>query len=371
MFNASIDNETNSRDYCSRIQLSILPFPNTSAPITFRRRDGLNTIVTEHRRLLTPFRRVSDNILKAIFIGCLPTDHNANMVLSEAPLLLGRVCRRWRDVAYDTPHLWATLHIGHIPHPTNALLEAEFGTQEFPIPSRVRCHLHAVLRWLNRSGTCPLSLSIHSSRDTIGFHLYLQVLLSFSHRWLDIEVHAGHEPASLALDILATTSPDAFPILRELYLTFPSEKDETPLSQWNTHGGILCGKELRSIGINYFPFNLANMEIDWSHLTSLVLCDSYSAKRKSTPDEAHRILSHCINLRHLTMAIYDPSPTGVEFTTPYFYLPHLESFSVNDHYYYLATLFDGIDAPSLNRVFYSTQFWPSNFRRSPLVTLLS
>jgi hypothetical protein len=37
MFNASIDNETNSRDYCSRIQLSILPFPNTSAPITFRR----------------------------------------------------------------------------------------------------------------------------------------------------------------------------------------------------------------------------------------------------------------------------------------------------------------------------------------------
>jgi hypothetical protein len=183
------------------------------------------------------------------------------MVLSEAPLLLGRVCRRWRDVAYDTPHLWATLHIGHIPHPTNALLEAEFGTQEFPIPSRVRCHLHAVLWWLNRSGTCPLSLSIHSSRDTIGFHLYLQVLLSFSHRWLDIEVHAGHEPASLALDILASTSPDAFPILRELYLTFPSEKDETPLSQWNTHGGILCGKELRSIGINYFPFNLANMEI--------------------------------------------------------------------------------------------------------------
>lgn len=325
-------------------------------------------MIAEHRRLLSPFRRIPDNILKAVFINCLPTKGNALMTIYAAPLLLGYVCRRWRAVAYDTPYLWATLHVGYITPPIISFPETGFLPQDHPIAPQMQSHLHAVLEWLNRSGTLPLSLSMHPSISNANFHLYLPILYSFSHRWFSIELTTNHQSAIYAL---ATKSSDAFPILEVLNLTFANWLDTDPELQWKIQSGILNAQSLRSISIHYFPLNLAIMDIDWSRLTTLVLCDSASAARKSTPDEAFGIFSHCKNLIRLTMAIYDPSPEGVWFTPSRFHLPYLESFSVNDQYHYLATLFCAIDAPLLNRVSYSTPFWPSVHRQSPLVALLS
>ncbi|KAJ7274223.1 hypothetical protein C8J57DRAFT_1595210, partial [Mycena rebaudengoi] len=43
---------------------------------------------------LSPFRRMPLDIVQKIFLSCLPTDRNA--VMSEAPILLGRICSAWR-----------------------------------------------------------------------------------------------------------------------------------------------------------------------------------------------------------------------------------------------------------------------------------
>ncbi|KAF8956822.1 hypothetical protein BDZ97DRAFT_1670874, partial [Flammula alnicola] len=56
-------------------------------------------------------RRLTDDNLRAIFQHCLPTNHNAIMRTSDAPLLFTRVCSRWRQVALSTPRLWASIHI--------------------------------------------------------------------------------------------------------------------------------------------------------------------------------------------------------------------------------------------------------------------
>jgi hypothetical protein len=334
------------------------------------KRDDLDSMIAEHRRLLSPFRRIPDNLLKTVFINCLRPEGNAPMTIHEAPLLLGYVCRRWRAVAYDTPYLWATLHVGYIPPPIvlDSLPEAEFTPQEHPITPQVQSHLHAVLEWLNRSGTRPLSLSMHPSIGVANFHLYLPILSSFSHRWYSVELTANHEAAIYAL---SAKSSDAFPMLEALTLTFANWLDTDPELQWKIESGILNAPNLRSVAVHYFPFTLGIMDLDWSCLTSLVLCDSSSAARRSTPDEAFRVFSHCTNLVRLTIAIYDPSPEGVWFAPSHFHLPYLESLSVNDQYHYLSTLFDCIHAPALNRVSYSTPLWPSAHRPSPLVALLS
>ncbi|KAF9477130.1 hypothetical protein BDN70DRAFT_838295, partial [Pholiota conissans] len=72
--------------------------------------DGLLVTIDEHRKLLTPFRALPDDVIGEIFIWCLPTSHEAIASRNEPPLVLGYVCKRWRTIAYRMPRLWATLH---------------------------------------------------------------------------------------------------------------------------------------------------------------------------------------------------------------------------------------------------------------------
>ncbi|THU96893.1 hypothetical protein K435DRAFT_663697, partial [Dendrothele bispora CBS 962.96] len=69
-------------------------------------RRAIQELVDTHRASLAPARTVPDDVLSEIFMHCLPETYNATRSLSEAPLLLGQVCRRWREVSLSTPRLW-------------------------------------------------------------------------------------------------------------------------------------------------------------------------------------------------------------------------------------------------------------------------
>jgi hypothetical protein len=74
-------------------------------------RSSLSATIDAHKALISPMRRVPEDILCEVFIACLPTAHNALIDADEAPMLLGRIFRHWRAVAYSTPRLWASLHV--------------------------------------------------------------------------------------------------------------------------------------------------------------------------------------------------------------------------------------------------------------------
>ncbi|TDL27022.1 hypothetical protein BD410DRAFT_481266 [Rickenella mellea] len=65
-----------------------------------------------------------------------------------APLLLGRVCSRWRTTSISTPKIWTSIVIGVYERniPSNYSLEKD---------------MEATTVWVNRSGTRPLSFHIH------------------------------------------------------------------------------------------------------------------------------------------------------------------------------------------------------------------
>ncbi|KAF8157425.1 hypothetical protein K438DRAFT_1462216, partial [Mycena galopus ATCC 62051] len=69
-------------------------------------RDQLREYVAAHESLLSPARRLPEDILQHIFLTCLPTHRNAVMSANEAPLLLGHICSGWRSIALSTPMLW-------------------------------------------------------------------------------------------------------------------------------------------------------------------------------------------------------------------------------------------------------------------------
>ncbi|KII92014.1 hypothetical protein PLICRDRAFT_104006, partial [Plicaturopsis crispa FD-325 SS-3] len=74
-----------------------------------RERNEAEKTVRTHRDLLSLARALPPELLSEIFVHCLPEDTTPNV--RRAPLLLGRVCRRWRAISLSTPQLWSSISI--------------------------------------------------------------------------------------------------------------------------------------------------------------------------------------------------------------------------------------------------------------------
>ncbi|PPQ70456.1 hypothetical protein CVT26_013903, partial [Gymnopilus dilepis] len=361
--------------------------------------DTLEEYIQAHYDLLSPFRRLPDDILREIFLWCLPTTHNALMCSSEPPLLLGRVCSRWRALTFSTPRLWASLHIPlPIPPAQNGLphnLPVDKYTElcnEFA--DRFKLHCVAIHDWLTRSGTCLLSLSLNpldmitsSNRYTEYIKTYLSIILPFSSRWQSLEFSV---PSGEISKILASLRPSSLPKLEYLHLKFPRRASPPHDGQWQK-SGLLTTRSLRVLQLSLFPFPMSTIEADFSKITHLILADIVSSpryahlNRKFTIDETYKLFVRCPNLLHVVIDVIDnaeaynlhPDPLG---------LPHLESVTIVDGAQRIDTLLECLDLPSLRVVSYHTTFWPAPFsfgpsnahiihsaprRRSPLITLLS
>ncbi|KAJ7694552.1 hypothetical protein B0H17DRAFT_931548, partial [Mycena rosella] len=140
-------------------------------------------------------RRLPLDIIREIFVTCLPTDRNCAMSAVEAPILLGRICSAWRAISLSTPRLWAKLHIFE-PLPPSPSAVAFF---EKSLVQRIE----ATKLWLRRSGQCPLSISIkatdHDIDSPASIKQILQALLPFASCW-------EHLTFTIQFSALATVS---------------------------------------------------------------------------------------------------------------------------------------------------------------------
>ncbi|KAF6755283.1 hypothetical protein DFP72DRAFT_338329 [Ephemerocybe angulata] len=134
------------------------------------------------------------DLLGRIFMACLPSNQLSVMASSEAPLLLTRVCSRWRTVAHSTAALWADVHIvlgnirpGSFRHPmmderNSRARQVEMQTQRWQDdmdsgddnPKQMKAELQPredaarlpfVKAWLKRARKLPLHLSVVDALD--------------------------------------------------------------------------------------------------------------------------------------------------------------------------------------------------------------
>ncbi|KAJ6466400.1 hypothetical protein C8R45DRAFT_1021598 [Mycena sanguinolenta] len=160
--------------------------------------------IDAHMALISPMRHLPQDVLLEIFSSCLPSEYNALIDPSQAPLLLGRICRHWRDVAYGAPMLWNSIHIPplHELAPPHILLELE----------------RKVAAWLGRSATCPLSVSFSSFINDFGFnadkHPLILQLMAVSRR-LRCVVLTGDDKL---LRPLLQLGPEDVPLLKRIHI---------------------------------------------------------------------------------------------------------------------------------------------------------
>lgn len=150
-----------------------------------RQRDEIQDIVDAHRALLSPVRHLPVEILQQIFVLCLQTTSNPVMHESEAPLLLGRICRRWREISMSTAELWSSVHI--VAYNGNIL----------DCPDATRSNIDRTTAWLGRSGEVPLDVSLYCPpflQPSIGspFSEFLsKSILPYSRRWRSIALETS------------------------------------------------------------------------------------------------------------------------------------------------------------------------------------
>ncbi|KAJ6578969.1 hypothetical protein B0H10DRAFT_1836130, partial [Mycena sp. CBHHK59/15] len=80
-----------------------------------QKRDHLVNLIDAHLALVSPVRRLPDDVVWEIFAASLPSEY-AVMDGAESPLLLWKICRLWRHLALSTPRLWASLHVAAPPN---------------------------------------------------------------------------------------------------------------------------------------------------------------------------------------------------------------------------------------------------------------
>ncbi|KAJ6584009.1 hypothetical protein DFH09DRAFT_1028880 [Mycena vulgaris] len=218
------------------------------------RRESLNAEIEPYKALISPLRRIPQDILQEIFFACLPTAHNALIDPGEAPLLLGRICRHWRSVAYSTPMLWSSLHI--------PVLSPTWSS----IPQNIEHELERVVAtWLDRSAACPLSISLFRSPYNVAANLVLPSTVSHlirvapRLRHLSICVHTSEMQQLLLFDA------KDLPCLESVHIQSPSDLTEG----WD-EALILQIPSLRQISL-HITADALTLPLRWSELTDLSL----------------------------------------------------------------------------------------------------
>ncbi|KAG1810844.1 uncharacterized protein BJ212DRAFT_570819 [Suillus subaureus] len=73
------------------------------------KKDKITQSMNLHKRLVSALWRLPAEVLSQIFVHCLP--NRLSPVSQAAPMLLTRICRRWREVAVDMSSLWQGLYV--------------------------------------------------------------------------------------------------------------------------------------------------------------------------------------------------------------------------------------------------------------------
>ncbi|KAG1878083.1 hypothetical protein DFJ58DRAFT_740648 [Suillus subalutaceus] len=76
------------------------------------KKNKITQSMNSHKRLVSALWRLPAEVLSQIFAHCLPIGHRLSPASEAVPMLLTRICRRWREVAVDMPSLWHRLSVG-------------------------------------------------------------------------------------------------------------------------------------------------------------------------------------------------------------------------------------------------------------------
>lgn len=224
--------------------------------------------------------RLPSEIISKIFVHCLPglsdiRDSMEPYKLRNAPTLFTTVCKRWRDIALDTPQLWSNIYIWAPP-------------EAFTSSAK-----HALGSWLARSTNFPLTITIYAIDVEDYIEACFDMLVAHAHRWACVTVlHA-----TVALSLLSR-HPDGQQLILSRF-TFDQCVEDIESSEIDALSDLLChAPQLQEVSMRSTS---TQWTLPWTNLTHLSLRPEHPASIPDTVD----MLSRCSNLTSLHLNFAD------------------------------------------------------------------
>jgi hypothetical protein len=204
--------------------------------------------VNLHKGLQSTLWRLPDEVLSEIFVQSLPEPGDLWFSLKLAPLLLTRVCRRWREVALDMPKLWCEI-----------LVRVDGSNCQ-----------QAVLRydtWLKRSRGLPLALGLRGDTSNNDASILQRLLQPYNNQISSLVIY---DDVSKASELLLQN----LPALRELTVTGSLDRLYEPAvdeSISRLPSGLRSLRLLQKACVHDLE-NLYSLDPVWAHLTHVEIC---------------------------------------------------------------------------------------------------
>ncbi|KAK1217921.1 hypothetical protein PQX77_019396 [Marasmius sp. AFHP31] len=298
-------------------------------------RDELQRFVDDHLALAAPFRRFPADVWGEIFVHCLPAHSQSLAVctVTQAPLLLTAVCRAWREIALNTPRLWSSVHFSVSDSPSVITTD----------PLYLEHHestLQGMKLWLDRSGSRPLTLSIHMGDNMSPLSLsgegnnsefsicmkLMNLLVGYSRRWKSLSLGIGVMPSyqraleHLVADdvlLLETVHTGDFNLFIDYHTLAHGTSSINGMLRPAPIANILCKlSSLRSLHLQHGSMASLRIPLDWARITGLdINLQPSGFDRVPYPIVIlQRIAQTCRSLVILTFR--SPLPPGRSLTGP-------------------------------------------------------
>ncbi|KAF6764457.1 hypothetical protein DFP72DRAFT_871930 [Ephemerocybe angulata] len=346
---------------------------------------------TRHLRALSSLiRRLPTPIMEAIFIYSFPVDPMCPISIADPPLVFLRVCRAWRNMALEMPRLWSDFRA---TVPFQLLEEGDF--------TRVASFQSELSRWLNRSGSLPLTLEIRmpytqgpaalvdttlrkasrlAAEHTNRWQsLNLELCSATSEVFKDIDVGTLGALKSLRIMSESTLWPTAthpgfalmggHPTITHCYNVLKAP-NLTRLELW--HNGLSLPR------LSEFPVNLGKL-ISLT-LGCRELSSSYYHPQHGIPTSEPmsnvvlQMLQQCSFLQQCKLTLL-PSHGGLvsgegSTVSRTVIVPSLKSLYLEGSSSQMEVLIQSIDAPALHELHYHPHYLMSRHSYSPIVNFL-
>jgi hypothetical protein len=336
--------------------------------------------------ILSPARRLLPDILQEIFYHCIVRTYPI-LSVTEAPMVLTRVCSLWRSVALSSPRIWTRLHIPLPGDPrvsSNSIMSNARTLElreKFSKTMALRCQ--AVKEWLDRSGSCPLLLSIahpfeyspHVSNDGeeedgVAGSLF-QIIHPYAPRWEHLRLSM---PFSIYQKLETKIPLDRLSRLQSFTGNISSPGPPQGVAPTPTPLHIIELPSLKKLSLNclQLTINLGHYRNSWNCLTNMRF------ESPVTDTDFLELLRQCGNLIILDVNVQVPwiRLEHLEPNLAMVLLPHLESLKLRETGESSAAIF-AVNAPSLKLLQYRcppryhSNFEARLFRPEELIWLIS
>ncbi|PPR07356.1 hypothetical protein CVT26_013669 [Gymnopilus dilepis] len=296
----------------------------------------------------SPVNELPDDVLRDIFVCTLPTLHNAVISPNQPPLLLTRISRRWRTIAFETPGLWASIHLPAPVLSFDATRDDEKRILNVIMPGIER----TAKEWLARSGDVPLNISLrinvddpHSAIHSETSEILTNTFIHLSRRWRHVRIESVEDDC---IEKILQVPAENAPLLESLEVDGGFLMGCSPEPKIYANASLLKTPNLRSLSLQLASDDVSDLPINRAHLTYL----GVRAADDVSLDSLAFLFRECTNLKQflIRMAFPATKKSLSENFPARIACPTLQHISVVDTDDDRADLYKRLELPNLCRL---------------------